>query len=162
MNSTGRTGGDASEFQAARNIARQQLLGEEEMDSLSPAFRFKRKRCRMGKASISEFYERNLKLVCSAAQLGIHRISDSGFGLVWFGLIPILKQHESYFGMDLVILNHGQMTKTTPELAHPSPNFHATPTAGRLATTYPDSKESLKGFGNLVVGKGKGLTQRFP
>ncbi|GBM50046.1 hypothetical protein AVEN_172927-1 [Araneus ventricosus] len=28
------------------------------------------------------------------------------------------------------------MTKTTAELAPPSPNFHATPTGGRLATTY--------------------------
>ncbi|GBM75666.1 hypothetical protein AVEN_45554-1 [Araneus ventricosus] len=28
------------------------------------------------------------------------------------------------------------MTRTTPELAPPSPNFHATPTGGRLATTY--------------------------
>ncbi|GBL97489.1 hypothetical protein AVEN_162951-1 [Araneus ventricosus] len=27
------------------------------------------------------------------------------------------------------------MTRTTPELAPPSPNFHATPTGGRLATT---------------------------
>ncbi|GBM36189.1 hypothetical protein AVEN_97560-1 [Araneus ventricosus] len=26
--------------------------------------------------------------------------------------------------------------RTTPELATPSPNFHATPTGGRLATTY--------------------------
>ncbi|GBM43384.1 hypothetical protein AVEN_264604-1 [Araneus ventricosus] len=28
------------------------------------------------------------------------------------------------------------MTRTTPELAPPSPNFHATPTGGRLTTTY--------------------------
>ncbi|GBM64031.1 hypothetical protein AVEN_252142-1 [Araneus ventricosus] len=28
------------------------------------------------------------------------------------------------------------MTRTTPELASPSPNFHATPTGGRLATAY--------------------------
>ncbi|GBN57661.1 hypothetical protein AVEN_23965-1 [Araneus ventricosus] len=28
------------------------------------------------------------------------------------------------------------MTRTTPELAPPSPNFRATPTGGRLATTY--------------------------
>ncbi|GBO43575.1 hypothetical protein AVEN_261292-1, partial [Araneus ventricosus] len=28
------------------------------------------------------------------------------------------------------------MTKTTPELAPLSPNFHATPTEGRLATTH--------------------------
>ncbi|GBN62148.1 hypothetical protein AVEN_216724-1 [Araneus ventricosus] len=28
------------------------------------------------------------------------------------------------------------MARTTPELASPSSNFHATPTGGRLATTY--------------------------
>ncbi|GFX87317.1 uncharacterized protein TNCV_3368871 [Trichonephila clavipes] len=34
---------------------------------------------------------------------------------------------------DHVILNHGQVTWTTPELAPPSPNYHTTPTAERLA-----------------------------
>ncbi|GFS75446.1 uncharacterized protein TNCV_2968091 [Trichonephila clavipes] len=29
--------------------------------------------------------------------------------------------------MDHVILNHGQVTWTTPELACPSPNYHTTP-----------------------------------
>ncbi|GFY09613.1 hypothetical protein TNCV_381081 [Trichonephila clavipes] len=33
---------------------------------------------------------------------------------------------------DLVSLNHGQVTRTTPELASPSPNFHTTTTGGRL------------------------------
>ncbi|GBL79844.1 hypothetical protein AVEN_178705-1, partial [Araneus ventricosus] len=28
------------------------------------------------------------------------------------------------------------MTRITPELAPPSPNFHVTPTGGQLATTY--------------------------
>ncbi|GBM13671.1 hypothetical protein AVEN_148193-1 [Araneus ventricosus] len=50
-------------------------------------------------------------------------------------LTSVLKQHD-YFGTDLVILNLGQMTRTTPELAPPSSNFHATPTGGRLTTTY--------------------------
>ncbi|GBN73494.1 hypothetical protein AVEN_239112-1 [Araneus ventricosus] len=31
------------------------------------------------------------------------------------------------------------MTRTTPEQAPPSPNFHATPTGGRLATTSRDT-----------------------
>ncbi|GFY02888.1 uncharacterized protein TNCV_3507681 [Trichonephila clavipes] len=35
--------------------------------------------------------------------------------------------------MDHVILNHGQVTWTTPELAPPSPNYHTTPTGGRSA-----------------------------
>ncbi|GBM66944.1 hypothetical protein AVEN_211297-1 [Araneus ventricosus] len=38
--------------------------------------------------------------------------------------------------MELVILNPSQMTRTTPELPNPSQNFGATPTGGRLDTTY--------------------------
>ncbi|GFS56832.1 hypothetical protein TNCV_2222391 [Trichonephila clavipes] len=33
----------------------------------------------------------------------------------------------------VVILNHGQVTWTTPELAPPSPNYHTTPTGGRFS-----------------------------
>ncbi|GBO21093.1 hypothetical protein AVEN_148555-1 [Araneus ventricosus] len=44
-----------------------------------------------------------------------------------------LKQHKGYFGMDLVILNLGQMTRTTPELDAPSPSFLTTPAGGPLA-----------------------------
>ncbi|GBN25919.1 hypothetical protein AVEN_83308-1 [Araneus ventricosus] len=44
--------------------------------------------------------------------------------------------HRHEATRDLVILNHGQMTRTAPELATPSPNFQATPTGGRLASTY--------------------------
>ncbi|GFX75146.1 hypothetical protein TNCV_3170731 [Trichonephila clavipes] len=35
--------------------------------------------------------------------------------------------------MDLVISNHDQVTKTAPELA-PPPNYHTTPTEGRLSS----------------------------
>ncbi|GFV92316.1 hypothetical protein TNCV_3949261 [Trichonephila clavipes] len=35
--------------------------------------------------------------------------------------------------MDLVILSRGQVTRTTPELAPPSPNYHPTPPGGRLS-----------------------------
>ncbi|GBL76419.1 hypothetical protein AVEN_53191-1 [Araneus ventricosus] len=45
--------------------------------------------------------------------------------------VPFLKQHEGYFGTDLVNLNRCQMTRTAPELANPSPNFHITPAEGR-------------------------------
>ncbi|GFV43781.1 hypothetical protein TNCV_4609391 [Trichonephila clavipes] len=34
---------------------------------------------------------------------------------------------------DLVILIHAQVTRTTPELAPSSPNFHSTPTGGYLS-----------------------------
>ncbi|GBN71839.1 hypothetical protein AVEN_43067-1 [Araneus ventricosus] len=45
------------------------------------------------------------------------------------------------------------MTRTTPELAPPSPNFHATPTGGRLATTFdlacnrPHTRRIFSGIG---------------
>ncbi|GFV05514.1 hypothetical protein TNCV_227251 [Trichonephila clavipes] len=35
---------------------------------------------------------------------------------------------------DLVILSHGQGTKTTHELTLPSPNYHTTPTEERLSS----------------------------
>ncbi|GFU77503.1 hypothetical protein TNCV_3498761 [Trichonephila clavipes] len=35
---------------------------------------------------------------------------------------------------DHVILNHGQVTRMTPELAPPSPNYHATPTGGHFSS----------------------------
>ncbi|GFX17436.1 hypothetical protein TNCV_1494501 [Trichonephila clavipes] len=35
---------------------------------------------------------------------------------------------------DHVILNHGQVTWTTPELTPPSPNYHTTPTGGRFSS----------------------------
>ncbi|GFW60373.1 hypothetical protein TNCV_3869061 [Trichonephila clavipes] len=35
---------------------------------------------------------------------------------------------------NLVILNHGQVMRTTPELAPTSPNCHTTPTGGRLSS----------------------------
>ncbi|GFV09460.1 nucleic-acid-binding protein from transposon X-element [Trichonephila clavipes] len=45
---------------------------------------------------------------------------------------------------DHVILNHGQVTWTTPELAPPSPNYHTTPmggskTAGKYVKLYTDT-----------------------
>ncbi|GFT01026.1 hypothetical protein TNCV_4054281 [Trichonephila clavipes] len=36
--------------------------------------------------------------------------------------------------IDLVILNHGQVTRTTPELVSSSPNYHTTPMGGRLSS----------------------------
>ncbi|GFU86556.1 hypothetical protein TNCV_4479921 [Trichonephila clavipes] len=40
---------------------------------------------------------------------------------------------------DFLILNHGQMVKTIPELATPSSNFHSSPKGGHLIfySTWP-------------------------
>ncbi|GBN30450.1 hypothetical protein AVEN_255441-1 [Araneus ventricosus] len=45
------------------------------------------------------------------------------------------------------------MTRTTPELAHPSPNFHSTLTGGRLATTY-DLTRNIPIYGGSSVESG--------
>ncbi|GBM30296.1 hypothetical protein AVEN_52700-1 [Araneus ventricosus] len=59
------------------------------------------------------------------------------------------------------------MTRTTPELAPPSPNFRATPAGGRLATAYdlacnrPHTRES--GFEPVTLrSRGRDLTTRPP
>ncbi|GFW99835.1 hypothetical protein TNCV_3420641 [Trichonephila clavipes] len=53
--------------------------------------------------------------------------------------------------MDLVILSHGQVTKSTPELATPSPNYH---TNGRTFDLSTDlmSIASLHDGSSLVLG----------
>ncbi|GBN07219.1 hypothetical protein AVEN_4328-1 [Araneus ventricosus] len=68
-----------------------------------------------------------------------------------------MKQHEGYFGTDLVISNHGQMTRATPELVSLSPSFHATPTGGRLSTTHdlscnrPHTQRIFNGIGSRTL-----------
>ncbi|GBM34462.1 hypothetical protein AVEN_106705-1 [Araneus ventricosus] len=66
-------------------------------------------------------------------------------------LVILASRFETTRGLfwdDFVILNPGQMTRTTP-----SPNFHATPTGGRLATTYdlacnrPHTRRIFSGIG---------------
>ncbi|GFT98142.1 hypothetical protein TNCV_789561 [Trichonephila clavipes] len=46
---------------------------------------------------------------------------------------------------DHVILNHGQVTWMTPELAPPSPNYHTTPTGGEVTL---QSNTKAKGDGS--------------
>ncbi|GFW73004.1 hypothetical protein TNCV_831251 [Trichonephila clavipes] len=40
---------------------------------------------------------------------------------------------RGFWATDLAILNLGQVTRTTPELAAPSPNYRTNPTGGRLS-----------------------------
>ncbi|GBL98552.1 hypothetical protein AVEN_111660-1 [Araneus ventricosus] len=63
------------------------------------------------------------------------------------------------------------MTRTTSELAPPSPNFRATPTGGRLATTYdlacnrPHTRRIFSGIGFRTCdlrSRGRDLTTRPP
>ncbi|GFS93056.1 transposable element Tcb2 transposase [Trichonephila clavipes] len=54
--------------------------------------------------------------------------------------------------MDLIILNHSRVTRTTPELVSPSPNYHTTPTGGlyqcqkRTGTPFCFLHEALQQF----------------
>ncbi|GBM81582.1 hypothetical protein AVEN_82168-1 [Araneus ventricosus] len=66
------------------------------------------------------------------------------------------------------------MTRVAPELATPSSSFRATPTGGRLATTYdlacggPHARRIFCGIGSLefepatLRSRGRGLTSRPP
>ncbi|GBN87412.1 hypothetical protein AVEN_207192-1 [Araneus ventricosus] len=45
-----------------------------------------------------------------------------------------MKKHGGYFWTNLLILNCGQMTRMTPELATPFPTYLTVPSAGCLAT----------------------------
>ncbi|GFW93181.1 hypothetical protein TNCV_3333411 [Trichonephila clavipes] len=47
---------------------------------------------------------------------------------------PSCRATRGLLATDHVILNHGQVTWTTPELAPPSPNYHSTPTGGRFSS----------------------------
>ncbi|GFW97387.1 hypothetical protein TNCV_4990641 [Trichonephila clavipes] len=47
---------------------------------------------------------------------------------------PWARTTRGLLATDHVILNHGQVTWTTPELAPPSPNYHTTPMGGRFSS----------------------------
>ncbi|GFV40575.1 hypothetical protein TNCV_1984171 [Trichonephila clavipes] len=49
-------------------------------------------------------------------------------------LVNFISATGGLLATDHVILNHGQVTWTTPELAPPSPNYHTTPTGGRFSS----------------------------
>ncbi|GFY23962.1 hypothetical protein TNCV_4896431 [Trichonephila clavipes] len=49
-------------------------------------------------------------------------------------ITELLRTTRGLLATDHVILNHGQVTWTTPELAPPSPNYHTTPTGGRFSS----------------------------
>ncbi|GFT46740.1 hypothetical protein TNCV_1316921 [Trichonephila clavipes] len=46
---------------------------------------------------------------------------------------------QGLLATDLLILSHGQVKRTTSKLARLSPNFHTTPTGGRLNLALPSS-----------------------
>ncbi|GFT33108.1 hypothetical protein TNCV_1264701 [Trichonephila clavipes] len=54
---------------------------------------------------------------------------------------------------DLIIQNHGQVTRTTPELALPSPNFYTQPTGGRLSLDiFNVHQPHLHGGASMTLG----------
>ncbi|GFS55499.1 hypothetical protein TNCV_1627481 [Trichonephila clavipes] len=50
----------------------------------------------------------------------------------WLKVLSLL--HEGFWRRNHVILNHGQVTWMTPEMAPPSPNYHTTPKGGRFSS----------------------------
>ncbi|GFX96197.1 hypothetical protein TNCV_2290851 [Trichonephila clavipes] len=58
----------------------------------------------------------------------------SKLGLIDLILTSHCSATRGLLATDHVILNHGQVTWTTPELAPPSPNYHTTPTGGRFSS----------------------------
>ncbi|GBN78370.1 hypothetical protein AVEN_177162-1 [Araneus ventricosus] len=61
------------------------------------------------------------------------------------------RQHEDYFGTDLVSLNHGQMTRISPELAHHSPSFRTTSGEGRRQISYAPGPHTGRIFSGIEV-----------
>ncbi|GBM28961.1 hypothetical protein AVEN_232051-1 [Araneus ventricosus] len=60
--------------------------------------------------------------------------------------------------MDLVILKSYQMTRTTPELAPPSPNFRNTPATGRLTPGRFNLHQAHKYGGSSLESGSEGET----
>ncbi|GFX23723.1 transposable element Tcb2 transposase [Trichonephila clavipes] len=52
----------------------------------------------------------------------------------WVAIFNVPESTRGLLATNHVILNHGQVTWTTPELAPPSPNYHTTPTTKEYST----------------------------
>ncbi|GBL80391.1 hypothetical protein AVEN_92295-1 [Araneus ventricosus] len=65
----------------------------------------------------------------------------------------LLKQHEGYFGTDLIILNRGQITRATPEPAPHLQNYaphqreDVCPSTYDLACKSPNTRRTFSGIG---------------
>ncbi|GBL88324.1 hypothetical protein AVEN_88726-1, partial [Araneus ventricosus] len=77
---------------------------------------------------------------------------------------PVLKQHEDYFGLDLVILRRGRHLISTP-----SASFRTRSEGGRLTTTYdlacnrPNIRRIFGGIGcRAFTSQSRDLTTRPP
>ncbi|GFX52311.1 hypothetical protein TNCV_5037381 [Trichonephila clavipes] len=62
------------------------------------------------------------------------------------------KTARGFLATYLAVLNHGQLTRTTPELATHSPNFHTTPKSGLLSLDiFNLHQPSLHGEASVVL-----------
>ncbi|GFV41113.1 hypothetical protein TNCV_2667041 [Trichonephila clavipes] len=59
---------------------------------------------------------------------------ELSFKMLCHKIIFRIKNYTRALATDHVILNHGQVTWTTPELTPPSPNYHTTPTGERFSS----------------------------
>ncbi|GFT53496.1 hypothetical protein TNCV_3324781 [Trichonephila clavipes] len=91
-------------------------------------------------------------------------------GVVWrFGERDASSATRGLLATVLVILNHGQVTRTAPELAPTSPNYHITPTGGLKSSPQihlhrPLSQRVFSGTGLEVTSQPRSdtLTTRLP
>ncbi|GFT24560.1 hypothetical protein TNCV_3253591 [Trichonephila clavipes] len=70
----------------------------------------------------------------------------------WVNINFALFSYTWLLGTDNVILNHGQVTRTIPELAPPSLNYDTTPTEGRFS-----SRQIERASLPYTAGTGTGL-----
>ncbi|GFY08552.1 hypothetical protein TNCV_809851 [Trichonephila clavipes] len=77
---------------------------------------------------------------------------SSGFSSVWrdYQTTSRSSTRQGLLAVDLIILNHGQLTRTIHELAHLSPNYHTTPMGGHLS--YHQCSASLHDGSSVVLG----------
>ncbi|GFX45051.1 hypothetical protein TNCV_3431001 [Trichonephila clavipes] len=88
------------------------------------------------------------RIACSRSLNGT--LKKNGFGVN--GLSSVLVT-QGLLVTDLVILNHGQVTWTTPEMTPSSPNFHTTPTKGRLSLDiFNVHRSPLNGGSSEILG----------
>ncbi|GFV82266.1 retrovirus-related Pol polyprotein from transposon opus [Trichonephila clavipes] len=91
---------------------------------------------------IPEMRKRKIREIAHESVLGAHlgahkTIQRIKFSFYWVSELILTSHCSATRGLlatDHVILNHGQVTWTTPELAPPSPNYHTTPTGGRFSS----------------------------
>ncbi|GFS84126.1 uncharacterized protein TNCV_2365111 [Trichonephila clavipes] len=101
----------------------------------------------------------------------IRRTQKSDAKLVSINIILLCSATRGLLATDLVVWNHGQVTRSPPELAPVSPNYHTTPKRGNFELTTDFKCIALKhteGFSDIGLelmtrqARSDTLTTRLP